>query len=238
MNARHKITLVAIGVVIHLLLMALINLNPTSARSEEPSNRFGMDAYFTHFNWQKENNTEIAVSLPQQNFSYQTIGTLEFAKRGVEGELIPRLARIAGLSVVEAKDSKEPIKIFIIKDVDIINIVKSDPDKLRRIGIPNAIVSSLQSVSPGTPCKGASQGNNDDHNIVVTVILSADKSEKCLANIIYNAFGIINPSEVPSADLSLCILYEARWRGKRTREEIASVFDDVKKTCETRIPEA
>ncbi|SEB84256.1 hypothetical protein SAMN05519104_0230 [Rhizobiales bacterium GAS188] len=226
-----------IPLVIGVAVQIFILLDPTFARANETLDKFTMNDYFAHFEWQKSNNMEIASSLPQQNFSYKTIGTLEFAKPGVEGDFIPHLAKISGLSAMQVKESKDPIKVFIVKDSSIMTILNNNPDRLYKVGIPDQIVTSLRNMDAGMICKGVGHVNNDQ-DIEITFILSADKSDKCLYNIIYNAFGIINPNNGPPAELSLCILYEARWRGKRTREEIASVFDDVKKACETRLPGA
>ncbi|SED43553.1 hypothetical protein SAMN05444161_3198 [Rhizobiales bacterium GAS191] len=236
-SMAYRFILFVVCVAVQLSLLLGLPADPTFARPGEAFSNYSMNDYLAHFIWLKRGSDEIASSFALQKFSYETIGTSDFTKQRAEDEIIPHLAEVSGLSVVPIKGSTEPVGIFIIKDKAVMTLLANDPDRFRKIGIPDKTISLLQNLKSESACKASTSIDGNADNITAFII-SADLTDKCMYGALYNAFGIDKPNDGPSADLSLCILYEARWRGKRSREEIASVFADVKKACETRLPGA
>ena len=180
-------------------------------------------SFYDGYAWtsDKEANRDIANSRGEESLNFKIVGNLSYYSFYLVERSVSLLANEAGLTV----DRSAPnFSILVVHDENAFTRLRNDKKSFEELGLPPFVIEAIDKQASQDAKCFTSTFSDSSADITLTVILLSDKYNGCLVRGLFDAFGVrIRDGEedfVLKYLMKVCLLYEGRRRGLRTREQL------------------
>ncbi|MGN8119991.1 hypothetical protein [Labrys sp. 22185] len=202
------------------------------------SQKGDVDTYLGMFIWRNAaNGKDIAAAFLNDSITLQVATDPHNLDVSSQRNQLEHIAAVAGIRIHNISTPMEILNLYIINRSNIIELMSDINFQkiMNEYYIPafhhNEINKfAKKAISNSSPCVTVSFPTPDRSTVISYVIINNFRDE-CEINNLYYAFGIVSRGNHVQDDVALCILYEARRRNLRVKEDISRAIPNIEPAC-------